>query len=289
VQREFGEVYITPHVIHGDYLWAANRDAGVLYKIDLADGSTVAEIPTGPGAHAVFADEGSIWFSGSDDDGRFVKRIDAETHEERRRYDIPVEAYRVAVGFDSLWVTSFLDNAVVRVDLRSGEVVDRFYVGNATDIAIGDEGVWVARHFTGKVSLVDPAAGEMSYVDTGMELSESIALTQDELWVAGGDAGELVAISRTSHEVVARIPGAHYESVVVLGDTLWAAQNADVPSIGEWGRVAEIDTATRELRRNYYFPNIGPAYAVMTPDGRSIWMTTTSPGGTLLISFDTAP
>ena len=65
----------------------------------------------------------------------------------------------IAVGKSAVWVTSFTDGTVTRLDPDSGEVQgDPIEVGRRPrGVAVGEGSVWVANAGDGTVTRVDPA------------------------------------------------------------------------------------------------------------------------------------
>jgi YVTN family beta-propeller protein len=56
-----------------------------------------------------------------------------------------------------VWVADTADDAIVRIDPRTGRVTDTIPVGQGPrGVAVGDGGVWVADSAAGTISRIDP-------------------------------------------------------------------------------------------------------------------------------------
>src|SRR5262249_40698611 len=68
--------------------------------------------------------------------------------------------WRMAVGAGSLWLTQDGGSGVVRIDARTGKVLNRFSVaGQGAGVAFGSGSLWLARDQD--VARVDPSSGRV--------------------------------------------------------------------------------------------------------------------------------
>ena len=93
----------------------------------------------------------------SNDSSDTLVRIDPSTNSVVQTIPIEARAYALALDGDSLWVTSFEDDAVIRVDTASGKVAERLSAPKPTGIAVGADGVWVVLHRADSVLRIVPA------------------------------------------------------------------------------------------------------------------------------------
>jgi streptogramin lyase len=136
-----------------DSLWLPLEDRGAVARIDPATGALIATVETGdPGSlagmksdpHSVVVGEAGIWIAQAA--AHAVGRIDPATNAITDKVALPVIPYALALDGTTLWVSSFEDDRVVRVDLSTRTVVAEVAVNKPTGIAVGQGGVWVVRH-----------------------------------------------------------------------------------------------------------------------------------------------
>jgi hypothetical protein len=114
--------------------------------------------------------------------------------------------------------------------------------GSPRGVAVGEGGVWVARHDADKVSRIDPASGTVSIK---VPAPERIAVGEGSVWVVAEDGRRLVRIDPRSRKVTARVAadvrqgdcGCAPGSLVIADGGLFAA----VPGKG---RVVRYDVTT---------------------------------------------
>lgn len=247
-----------PPAIEGGFVWSpireiANGPGRDLLKID-PSGGVVARLPLGAFPYGVTVHDGHIYAAASDQKtrGGYVAKIDPVTHDlvECWRLGGP-EGQFMAISGETLWVASWTDNTILRLNLVTGRIEARLPALEAHGIAAADDGVWSPRHHSGIVVRIDPATNETLEIDTGMRTTEYVALTSDAVWVTGGEGGGLVGLSRSDDSVLVKIPGNHFESIVARGEVVWALDVIDDPQSGAYGRIVEIDAASRTVRREY--------------------------------------
>ena len=141
----------------------------VLPTLAFYDGSTgdlVATTPVTAPRNIAFFSAGSFWIVG--ENPRAFNRIDPETREVVQSIPVPVVEVS-GYNFDdtSVWVTDLAGPHVVRIDKRTGVVADFAFGADAedqavaTDVAIGDGSVWLARPDIPEVTRLDAVTGEV--------------------------------------------------------------------------------------------------------------------------------
>jgi streptogramin lyase len=151
-----------------DTLWMPLANRGRVARIDGATGDAGESAVVGdPGAvdylrsdpHSVVVADGAVWVAEAA--ARSIARLDATGAVERT---IPVEATPYALAYDgeSLWVSSFNDDLVVRVDPVAERVIATFAVPKPTGIAAGAGGLWVVLHRDDAVARIDPVVDAVS-------------------------------------------------------------------------------------------------------------------------------
>jgi DNA-binding beta-propeller fold protein YncE/predicted Ser/Thr protein kinase len=114
---------------------------------------------------------------------------------------------RLAVGPETVWVTSASDGTLSAVDPESGRVRSRMRLGRGVSgVAIGADSVWVSSSRAGDVLRIDPYAGVTARVHVGGSPG-AIVFAAGRAWVADDDGAGVTAIdAETDHPVARRIP-----------------------------------------------------------------------------------
>jgi outer membrane protein assembly factor BamB len=173
---------------------------------------------------------------------------------------LPADAWDLAVGAGSAWITQF-DGRLVRIDARTGRITARIsarpvYFGSA--VAFGGGHVWIGnddeRNKRASVMKVDPRANAAVGAVHAPQIRspQSVAFGAGSVWVAD-HAGWLVKIDPRTLRVVGRQPlrfGGH--GVVATNQAVYVADS-------HGNRLIEVDPATLKIRRVAKL-SIGPVY-----------------------------
>ena len=224
--------------------------------IEVGDPSAVQDLPSDP--HGVAAGDAGIWVTNAA--GRSVGRIDPATNTVAESIPVPIVPYALALDGGTLWVTSFLDDRVVRVDLEKGEIVADISVPKPTGIAIGFGAVWVVDHRDDTIARIDPdtnevveeiVLGERGPNDLCGMCVENIVVGDDAVWTANNEGRSVSRIDPGTNKVTATIElPLRAWAVTAGGGSIWASQFEDAPNggfgnVAEW-TVARINQATGE-------------------------------------------
>lgn len=248
-------------------VWFPLDDRGQVARVDAASGEIQALIDVGdPGAvpdmpsdpHGVATGEAGIWVGNAA--AGSVARIDPATNALAESIPVPVKPYALALDGSNLWVTSFLDDRVVRVDLESGSVVADVEVPKPTGIAVGFDSVWVVNHRDDKLARIDPASndvvaeialGERGPNDLCGMCVENVAVGDDAVWTANNEGRSVSRVDPKSNTVAATIelPLRPWQ-VAAGGGSIWASQFEGTPDGGfadpaTWA-MARIDPDSNE-------------------------------------------
>ena len=248
-------------------VWFPLEDRGQVARVDAATGEIQALIEVGdPSAvqdlmsdpHGVAAGDAGIWVANAAE--RSVGRIDPATNTVAESIPVPVVPYALALDGGTLWVTSFLDDRVVRVDLETGEIVADISVPKPTGIAIGFDAVWVVEHRDDTIARIDPdtnevveeiTLGERGPNDLCGMCVENVVVGDDAVWTANNEGRSVSRIDPDSNKVTATIDlPLRAWAVSAGGGSIWASQFEEAPNggfgdVSEWA-VARIDQATGE-------------------------------------------
>jgi YVTN family beta-propeller protein len=150
---------------------------------------------------------------------------------------IGVTPFDLAADDASVWVTSYWDDAIVRVDTRSAKVVAviRETGAGPSGMAVKDNTLWVANSRAGTVVRIDRQSNQVTATIT-LPCREpcpigptplAIAATTDAVWVRNEASGTLARIDPTTNQVVATIDvgafdgRAGLDGVAVTASTVW--------------------------------------------------------------------
>ena len=121
-------VAATELAVGGGALWASQRVANRVARIDPKAGNVVQEIPVGNGPTGIAFGSGAVWVANSLDGT--VSRIDPETNAVAAAIPTGNGPTSVAVDDRSVWVSNQFDGTLVRIDPRTNRVARTITVGN---------------------------------------------------------------------------------------------------------------------------------------------------------------
>lgn len=213
---------------------------------------------------------------------RSVGQIDPATNTVTKSIPVEVVPYALALDGETLWVSSFLDDMVVRVDLGSGEVVANVGVPKPTGIAVGFDGVWVVEKRDDTVARIDPSTnkvvaeislGERGPNDLCGMCVENVVVGSEAVWTSNNEGRSVSRIDPESNKVTATIdlPLRPWQ-VAAGGGSIWASQFESGPNGGfqnqsTWA-VARIDEGTNEATSYPVKGAMGVTWA-----GDALWVT----------------
>ena len=113
----------------------------------------------------------------------------------------------VAAGAGSLWVAKNDDQAVLRMDPKTHQILARVPVGIVPfDMAANDSGIWVTAYWADVVVRIDPKTNQVVARFTVPDGAGGLAVSDRAVWVTGTVAGTLTRIDPATNQVVATIP-----------------------------------------------------------------------------------
>ena len=204
----------------------------------------------------------------------------------------------VAVGAGAVWVLDANDKTISAIDpeTRSREVFSSS--STPTDLAVGDDAVWIGNAFREgvfsttsypeSVSRLDPETRAVvktiplprpSVVQFNASplprLLEHIAVTSDAVWVVGGDQGVYRIDPRTNLRVGGRVKGVKAVGIAAGGGGVWVIE------FGE-ARVARIDPRTNTIAQR--IPIASEGLSSLAVGVRDVWAS--DPFGGLVWRID---
>ncbi|MEP6978522.1 MAG: ABC transporter substrate-binding protein [Thermoleophilia bacterium] len=199
-------------------VWVANSLAGTVSRIDPGTNTVVQTIDVGIFPVGVVYAKGSIWVANTGQDT--ITRIDADSG--RPMKTLPIAATELAFGAGTLWASQRTANHVVRIDPKTGNLVQPIVVGNGpTGLAFGSGAAWVANSLDGTVSRIDPATNSVTAAITTGNGATGVAVEGGGVWVSNQFDGTLARIDPRTNQVARRISvGNRPQGVAISGGTV---------------------------------------------------------------------
>lgn len=111
---------------------------------------------------------------------------------------------RLAVGPETVWVTSAPDGTLSGIDPESGERRSKLRIGRgASGVAIGAGSVWVSNPRSGDVLRIDPVEGVIARIPVGGSPG-AIVFGGGRLWIADDDGAGISAIDAKLNRPIKR-------------------------------------------------------------------------------------
>jgi DNA-binding beta-propeller fold protein YncE/predicted Ser/Thr protein kinase len=173
---------------------------------------------------------------------------------------------RLAVGAETVWVTSAGDGTLSGIDTETGEIAGppmRVGAGVA-GVAVGEGSVWVSRPRTGSVLRVDPIGRRTVEIPVG-DSPGAIVYGGGRVWVADQSGGGVTAINPVGNRVFKRriAPRATPLRLAVGAGAVWV-------SSASTGTVRRIDFGTAAADAPI---QVGRGPAGLTVGGDLVWVT----------------
>jgi DNA-binding beta-propeller fold protein YncE len=226
--------------VNSEALWVAEYYVGV-HRVDPQRGKIIGKpIDVKRFPSDIAASGHDVWVIGST---KWVDRVDARRGQVHTTIPLSATPSAVAVGERYVWVASYKEGSLTRVDPGTNRQVGRpILVGggpNHVDFYQGT--VWVTDFDGGRILRLDESTGEtVAEIPGGRGLS-GIATTSEAIWVTDWDRDELLRVDPSANRVVARIPmGPAPAGVAARGASVWVTDYWD-------GTVRRVDTETNRV------------------------------------------
>jgi DNA-binding SARP family transcriptional activator/ABC-type transport system substrate-binding protein/streptogramin lyase len=231
-------------------IWVTDADSPTLLRIDpslnppvVADRIRLPKAGTDETQDVLVA-AGSVWVAhGGFNPGAWVERLDPRTG--RVLHRIPIlsgEATALAFADGDLWVASRPAGDVRTIDTSTNSIVRKVHLKEGTCcIAAGGGYAWVAVNPDG---VVWKLAGDGSVVTTTKLPAriDSLVYRDGAVWIADGEAGEIVRVDPTTNE--RRVyPLGHHVAGIDIRDGVVAIglrQSAEDATAGLAGRIVRV-------------------------------------------------
>jgi DNA-binding beta-propeller fold protein YncE len=194
-----------------------------LTKFDPGREEVLWTVPLGTGGDGrvdVALVGGSVWLSNENDWS--VYRIDIASGDVQAKIAKNVDGpTALAAGADALWVVSFADSSIARVNLRTARVETTILTDLAKHIAAGPAGIWVVTERAHTIWRIDPENNRPAGTITVDGLGNAIAVGQKRIWLAHQAGGYVSSIDpRTGKTVKIRV-GPPLTDVALGSGAVW--------------------------------------------------------------------
>jgi len=231
------------YIFAADHFWAWAGDPDLFVKIDPESGAVMKRISPTSDVRAYAVSGSSLWEVGN----ATLAEININLGAEVARYPLPRdpalpgEQTGVAVADGSLWVTRGGLNEVLRIDPKSGDVVDVYSgVPGPVTIAVDAGYAWTISNFKG-VTVLDLATGHVVRVRIPAGPLQYVAAGGGYGWVSDEAKGVVYKIDQAGHVVATYTTGQGARPMSFADGVLWVA-NQDM------GTVTGIDGLTGAMR-----------------------------------------
>jgi streptogramin lyase len=206
----------------GGNLWVANTEQGEVARAALDTDATAIDVGASPVALA--AAPGAVWVAGRTGDGGRLARIDALTNEVDPpvRLDQPPTGLAVTRDGRTAWVATAADQAIHRIDTRTGKVKKIELPYRPDQAVFGADAVWVTSSEDDTVMRVDAASDDVQPIPVG-DGPTGIAFGEDRVWVANSQDGTVSRIDPETQEVGTLHLGFRPAAVAVAQGGVWVA------------------------------------------------------------------
>ena len=270
-------------------LWN-DGEKGVVQRYDAATLERLADVEAGragvfpPDAYSLApASAGRVWVTLASQGSAVL--MDPVTGELGRR--ITVEGswpYDVAERDGELWIADYEHEHLIRVDLRTEDVVATIDVRHPSDIIAAHGAIWatvhVGRHDEhepilnngGQVARIDPKTNGVTLIDVGPR-PYYLASGFGSVWTGnatGGSVSRIDAASNTASTIPIDADGAF--GIVGVGDSVWVQvgpQHWSPDCDPETSFFVRIDPRTNTVRERIAFP----CPTSLAADGDRLWVT----------------
>jgi YVTN family beta-propeller protein len=156
----------------------------------------------------------------------------------------------MAAGYGSLWVASYKDKAIVRIDAKKNAVTARIPLMVADtegSLSAGEGGVWLLSDAKGVLSRIDPDTNQVVAQIPVKPNSYAVMAGYGAIWVTNTGkartkaAGSVQRIDPKTNTVVATIPVGVQPRFLAVGEgAVWVLNQTD-------GSVSRIDPKTNQV------------------------------------------
>ncbi|MBU6394161.1 MAG: YncE family protein [Sphingomonadales bacterium] len=180
----------------------------------------------------------------------------------------------MSVDFGSLWVADCPENAVKRIDVKTGRLLATISSGIANNMegelntVTGAGSVWIGSEASGKIARIDPATNKVIASIPVTAGSWYLSYGLGALWAVSGKERVLSRIDPATNTVTGTVALGKTPGFLVAGEgTVWVQEQGD-------GTVARIDPATMTVTARI---KVGDnlKWGDIDTGGGKVWLRTT--------------
>jgi YVTN family beta-propeller protein len=180
--------------VGGGYLWVTSpSDSGgsdAVYRIDLRSRRVVSSVRVGTLPLFITFGYGAAWVSNYRDDSVSVIRPGSK---EAETISVSGGPLGVAAGAGGIWVVTFWQKELVRIDPETRRVLRRIPVGaGPLGVSVGGGAVWVTNRDSETISRVDPSTNRVVATIPLASAPYGIRFAHGRLWVTTQRCGSPV-------------------------------------------------------------------------------------------------
>ena len=178
----------------------------------------------------------------ADSDRSQIIELDPTSTQIKRTITISKPCSGLAADFDSLWIPSCGEHALIRTDLNSGKIIARIAVAPADSeggITTGAGSVWLPTK--NGLARIDPTTNKVSALVKIPFGSYAAAFGEDAVWITSTQNNLLTRVDPRSNRVVASIRiGPRPRFLTIGAGSVWTLNQGD-------GTVSRVDMKTNQL------------------------------------------
>jgi hypothetical protein len=252
----------------GGDAWVISSDQPRLDRIDAATGREHAHHPqVGMGAASIVSAGTSVWVAARY--SRRVTQLDVRSGRVVRQLRPGGTAYRLAVGFGSVWVATTARSPgakqLIRYDERGRELVRRHMRHGVMALATGSGALWVAERDLPRILKIDPETGREQVWARLLAPATGLHYGGGYLWATITGANSISRINpRRRVPPVTSAAGNRPIQSVVAGGRLFVTSNTD-------HNVLIFDPGSVRLQGEPV--QVGSNPYALAADGRAVWVT----------------
>jgi DNA-binding beta-propeller fold protein YncE len=180
----------------------------------------------------------------------------------------------MSVDYGSLWVADCPENAVKRIDIKTGKLLATISSGIANNMegelntVTGAGSAWIASEASGKIARIDAATNKIVATIPTAPGSWYLTFGLGALWAVSGKEQLLSRIDPATNTVTGTVALGKYPGFLVAGEgAVWVQEQGD-------GTVAKIDPATMTVTMRI---KVGDnlKYGDIDVGGGKVWLRTT--------------
>ena len=258
------------------WIWIGDSATGRITRIDARAASGAGEVQVSPATTEAYSlwpvsDGTAVWASGRDD--RSIVRIDAASLDIQSRWPIDALAYRIVPAGDTLWVSDFDGDRVLRVATTDGQVLGSVDLPSPTGIAVTPAAVYVVGYL-GDFAAIDPTTLEIVGRGRISGRATDVLVVDGAALVWGIDGRPLERVGAASATVTASRPGV--TGVALLDGEVWAAIRG--------GTLVRLDAASLEPLATVALGDVDTDQLIASRD--RLWAYAGTPEGTYLYAVE---